>query len=376
MAVLDAAVRGGFVLLKLVLAPRLWRASPAPDARLGAALALGSAVYALQSALLARGPLQAWQGPLQAIMTGNPVVLLLLSWAMFDDDFALRPWQALGWMAWVSLGLGNCYGWRSPWLSVALESAPVAMAALALWPVMRFWRDDLVEARLRVRGRIVVGVVGYTVLSTALGLPASGASAPAWLRLLDAALLLLTGLAAAWPLLVIGPAGRFRPMPATDANAAPAPRMAVPDVPAVATPAPTIISNGDEDAADDLALRRVQRALADTQPWRREGLTIGRLAADLGLPEYRLRRVIHRRLGHRNFNAFLNSHRIAQAKAALADPTLATTPVLSLALDVGFQSLGPFNRAFKADTGVTPSDFRRRALGAMPAGQPNPAIVG
>jgi sec-independent protein translocase protein TatA len=37
-------------------------------------------------------------------------------------------------------------------------------------------------------------------------------------------------------------------------------------------------------------------------------------------------------------------------------------PVLTIALDAGFGSIGPFNRAFKADTGLTPTDFRRQAL--------------
>jgi AraC-like DNA-binding protein len=37
-------------------------------------------------------------------------------------------------------------------------------------------------------------------------------------------------------------------------------------------------------------------------------------------------------------------------------------PVLTIALDAGFQSIGPFNRAFKAATGVTPTEFRRQAL--------------
>ena len=47
------------------------------------------------------------------------------------------------------------------------------------------------------------------------------------------------------------------------------------------------------------------------------------------------------------------------AKQALTDPTQAEVPILTIALDSGFQSLGPFNRAFKADTGMTPTEFRR-----------------
>ena len=38
-------------------------------------------------------------------------------------------------------------------------------------------------------------------------------------------------------------------------------------------------------------------------------------------------------------------------------------PVLTIALDSGFQSLGPFNRAFKADTGMTPTEYRKAAEG-------------
>ena len=59
------------------------------------------------------------------------------------------------------------------------------------------------------------------------------------------------------------------------------------------------------------------------------------------------------------FNVFLNNHRIEEAKAALADPSQAEVPVITIAMDAGFQSLGPFNRAFKATTGVTPTEYRR-----------------
>jgi AraC-like DNA-binding protein len=34
-------------------------------------------------------------------------------------------------------------------------------------------------------------------------------------------------------------------------------------------------------------------------------------------------------------------------------------PILTLALDLGYASLSPFNRAFKAHTGLTPSEYRR-----------------
>ena len=48
--------------------------------------------------------------------------------------------------------------------------------------------------------------------------------------------------------------------------------------------------------------------------------------------------------------------------AALADPSKRELPVLTIALTAGFQSIGPFNRAFKVATGLTPSEFRRQKL--------------
>jgi AraC-like DNA-binding protein len=99
--------------------------------------------------------------------------------------------------------------------------------------------------------------------------------------------------------------------------------------------------------------------------YRQEGLTIAGLARQLGLPEYRLRRLINQGLGYRNFNSFVNHYRIAEAKAALGDAQQVEVPVLTIALDAGFSSLGPFNRAFKAETGTTPTDFRRASLGPL-----------
>jgi AraC-like DNA-binding protein len=101
-------------------------------------------------------------------------------------------------------------------------------------------------------------------------------------------------------------------------------------------------------------LRRLDRLIAAERIYRQEGLTIGVLAAKLELTEYRLRQVINEGLGYRNFNAFLNRYRIDEAKAALADLSQREVPVLTIAMDAGFQSIGPFNRAFKADTGQTP----------------------
>lgn len=101
--------------------------------------------------------------------------------------------------------------------------------------------------------------------------------------------------------------------------------------------------------------------------YRRPGLTISALAAQLDTPEHRLRALINRKLGHRNFSAFLNRHRIAEARQQLADRNAVDLPVLTIAMDLGYNSLPTFNRAFRAETGTTPSDYRRNAIGESDA---------
>ena len=74
--------------------------------------------------------------------------------------------------------------------------------------------------------------------------------------------------------------------------------------------------------------------MTEDRIYRDENLTIGALALRLKLPEYRLRRLINQRLGYRNFNVFLNDHRIEEARAALADPAQTEVPVITIAMDV------------------------------------------
>jgi AraC-like DNA-binding protein len=96
--------------------------------------------------------------------------------------------------------------------------------------------------------------------------------------------------------------------------------------------------------------------------YREAGLTIAMLAKKLNLPEYRLRAFIHKQLGYRNFNAMLHKYRIEDAGEALANKDKPSVPVLTIALSVGYQSITPFNNAFRQIKGVTPSEYRKREI--------------
>lgn len=96
--------------------------------------------------------------------------------------------------------------------------------------------------------------------------------------------------------------------------------------------------------------------------YRAPGLTISALAQQLGTPEHRLRVLINRRLGHRNFSAFLNRYRITEAQQVLSDEEHVDVPILTVAMDLGYNSLPPFNRAFRKSVGTSPSKFRKQAF--------------
>ena len=92
--------------------------------------------------------------------------------------------------------------------------------------------------------------------------------------------------------------------------------------------------------------------------YRQTGLGIKALSAQLDCQEYQLRHLINQHLGYNNFSAFLNHYRLREAAEKLADPAHAHTPILTLALELGYASIGPFNRAFKAQFDQTPSEYR------------------
>ena len=128
------------------------------------------------------------------------------------------------------------------------------------------------------------------------------------------------------------------------------------------SPRPEAAAAGALDQQEAALLEALRELMEEQKLHRHDGLTIAALAARLAIPEYRLRRLINRRLGHRIFSSFVNGYRLAEARAALADPVQANVPILTIALDTGFQSLAPFNRAFKMTAGMTPREYRRQHL--------------
>jgi AraC-like DNA-binding protein len=357
-ALIDATLRGMVLSLLLLVGLRVARDRPrAAAAQAGLWLTLGLAVQVASSTPLFEQRVScALQSPLVGVAVANAVSFWLFVQALFDDAFVWRARHAAAWGLAFVLGslhcglLGNAGGGVALVSTALLRAVPLVCALLALRAAAAHWRDDLVESRRRLRAFVVVTGVLYTLamLAARLALPTGRLDGQA--SLVDVSALLAMAAVIAWRLLRVGgvelfPEGRpVSAMPCAAVDHAAPPPMPPPD------------------AAEERLAQALQRAMQHDHAYRSENLTVATLAARLAVPEYRLRRLINQRLGHRNFNAYVNAYRLEEACAVLADPASREQPVLGIALEAGFQSIGPFNRAFKAATGLTPTQYRRQKL--------------
>lgn len=297
-----------------------------------------------------------------ALCTSSTVWLWLAARALFDDQFRWDWPEAAAGGAMVALGLaanaprlgamlgGNADpgpGPLTPWHAAAM----VAFTAAAVWEVLRGWRDDLVEPRRASRRWVALGIGVYASIALAVELavreqavgPLLPALHVAGIGLVALALALLVARRSLDAVLGHSRAAGFERAPGE--SAASALPTAKPPPAGTATPASP-------------ALQRLQRAMTDERAYRREGLTVATLAADLGMGEAALRALINHELGYRNFNDFLHHHRLQEAAARLGTEDL---PILTIALECGYGSIGPFNRAFRQRFGMTPTEYRAGA---------------
>lgn len=345
LAYWDGALRGAAVVLFLLLSlffARDW--NRALTARLGALLTLGGACYVVLIAIDARfGFDNLWRLPLHVMSLASPPLFWLFAASWFDDEFELRPWHWLFVGATVASGVtANYFYWALhapfPLLGVGWRTFSIISIILALRATIGGWSADLVEARRRVRIGIVITIAITILWIVATELTTSGwPPPPAW-RVANAfGMVLLAAFVATMTLGWRDPA-----------------LIAAPPKPSDATPR--------AEADDSVLLSRLDTDMRTERLYRQDGLTITAVAARLGVPEYRLRRAINQGLGARNFNAYLNGFRLREAEEALADPAQRDVPILTIALDAGFGSLAPFNRAFRDAQRCTPTEYRARKL--------------
>jgi AraC-like DNA-binding protein len=340
--VLRVAVGLELALLATLLA--VSRRSVLP-ARLGALFCLSVIAFVVTSAPVRLGAIAY---PLTALCVAKSAFFWLFAKALFRDGFRVRRKHVAATVSivvfglWHELDFGSDVraGVATPFALIGSLTYEALVLAFVLAAVHEAWRGlatDLVEPRRRFRIGLVAAVAAYLaiVVTVQLSNLALGTHTAAPLVVANLGFMLLAGFVAGVSLLQVR-------------------RGTWIDVESAEAPASIAASPAERALLSGLDRRMKEEAL-----YRREGLTIGALARVLGTREYVLRRVINQHLGYRNFNDFLHSYRIPEACVRLRSHAEAGRPVLSIALDLGYNSIGPFNRAFKARMGVTPTEFRR-----------------
>ncbi len=121
----------------------------------------------------------------------------------------------------------------------------------------------------------------------------------------------------------------------------------------------------DVPTADDAhVLAEVHRILRERHLYRDPDLTLERLARRVGIPARHISQAINRKLG-RNVSQEINRWRIREAQTLLEQTDRAVTAIM---FDCGFQTKSNFNATFRRLTGLSPSDWRRRATNDLSAG--------
>ncbi|MBN8845651.1 MAG: helix-turn-helix transcriptional regulator [Sphingomonadales bacterium] len=366
--IFDPMIRGGAVALFLLWIAILWRDHrAAPASRVAIAMNVAIISYLLAHVLNPDGPTRFPYVIADALSVMVPALFWLFARLWFDDQ------QRIGWRSWalvgafgllplVQIALITTAGTFSWALVGAFGLLPLVQIALittagtfswAVWVLVRIgmfgfalagmwiaWRgraNDLIEARRGFRLALVGAIGGFVIWVSFIEMFHNRDMSHDLARTLTLAAILIATF-----IISVG-LYRFR---SAELFAAPDPA-AKP----VARPAePTALA------------RRLHAVMAEERAYRAEGFSIAALAARLGEPEYRVRRAINGEMGYRNFTAFLNGFRLEEVRAALADPAQREVPILTIALDAGFGSLGPFNRAFRDSEAMTPSEYRAARL--------------
>ena len=329
------------------------------NARVFAAVAVSSACYLVgRMSYAIPAPVQVhfvfWPW-LLVLMNMGPGLWMILAYSLFQDERRIPGWMMVAFAAQFLLSAINAFGYigrdssvlqssvNPPAVNFIFGPLPLAMqsafAVLALYWAVRGWRADLDEGRRFLRGMFVVVVGGLSFGVSAAELYLIGAEYASRAPFDNAITLIVAVGYVAVAVAVLRFDARVLERLADRVSSLPDP---------------------GADPGFDKDLAALIRALHVEKVYLTPGLSIGDLAKRLAMPEYRLRALINKRLGYRNFNALLHEYRLRESCEQLADPAKAHIPILTIALDVGYQSITPFNQAFREAMGCTPSAYRQQ----------------
>ncbi len=355
MEFLDLALRFGTIVLLAFLVVLNIRDGRNPTQRLIiCGLAVSTAAYIISFSAQPLHISQPWRRAALYIHTPNIALVWLFGLVLFDDHFKFR-WQHAGVSGlYIIPALIICAAYPETFLGEAvMGQIMISFYGLILmghlvYKLIAGYEDDLIHSRRRARLLFIAALVLVSVVISFAEinmLPLETRDVE-WLKI--SVIFIMSFWTVLWMTRLDIDQLYFTPKTPMD-------NLILPQT----TAAAAILS----EPRDEVLKRRLTALMDDEQAYIEPGLTIRGLAEKLSAPEHRLRHVINKGLGYRNFSAFLNSYRIQAVKVALKDPDKTRLPILTLAMDYGYNSLAPFNRAFRESEGMTPSEYRQRPHG-------------
>jgi len=270
-----------------------------------------------------------------------PVFFFLLTKAIFDDHFK-ASWQLAGYFSLIILAHFSVYlrgvisfqGTVLHVCRIVSEIVSVGFVLAGLYIAIITQKADLIEERRRFRSFFVFGVaylIGITIIAESTPIMPDSVEVLQILQRSSIIILTTFFLLSNFDI----KSGFFFQEPQKE-------------------------KGSKSVTPEDTELRKkLDIFINEKKIYRNEGLTIGQLAEMLNEQEYKVRRHINGELGFRNFNDFLNKYRVTEACQILRDPAQNRKTILEIAYALGYQSIGPFNKAFKDFTQTTPTAYRK-----------------
>jgi AraC-like DNA-binding protein len=269
-----------------------------------------------------------------------PVLFWLLSRAIFDDHFRFTP-SLLIWFIVIIVPHFNVFisglipgSAFEQLVSIAARLTSLGFVLAGLYTALRTKRSDLIDSRISFRNTFIVTtatLIGVTLIVEVVPIEQDTVVV---LQVLQRSAIFAITLYFLLSNFGIRSGFFFKEIPKAKA--------------------PSV--------DDPLLNAKLQGLMEDQKVYKKEGLTIGELAELMSVQEYRLRKLINGQLGFRNFNDFLNQYRINDACETLSDPAQTRKTILEIAYELGYRSIGPFNKAFKDLKGLTPTSYRKTQI--------------
>jgi AraC-like DNA-binding protein len=266
-----------------------------------------------------------------------PVLFWLLARAIFDDHFKFR-WSLLIWfiiliIPHLNFFVGNLIPWSDfrQVFGIVARLTSLGFVIAGLYIALQTRQGDLVDSRIRFRNIFLLAtaaLIGVTLIVELLPITRDTITV---LQVLQRSAIFTITLYFLLSNFEIRSGFFFKEIPKSKTISVEDPQLSA----------------------------KLQSLMEGQKAYKKEGLTIGQLAELMNEQEYRLRRLINGHLGFRNFSDFVNQYRVNEACEILSDPAQTRKTILEIAYDLGYQSIGPFNKAFKDLKGTTPTAYRK-----------------